>query len=60
MDLKKKSMPLMAKDDSALAVKYLHPNELINGDIDLSNPLFANHIKSLMSLAEMTKPQGWV
>jgi hypothetical protein len=35
---------------------FLHPDELINGDLDLNNPVFANHVKSLMSPTEMARP----
>ena len=43
-------------NDSTSRVTFLHPDELINGDLDLNNPVFANHVKSLLSPTEMARP----
>ena len=46
-----------ANDSTSRArATFLHPDELINGDLDLNNPVFANHVKSLMSPTEMARP----
>jgi hypothetical protein len=45
-----------ANDSTSGRVVFMHPDELINGDLDLTNPVFANHVKSLMSPAEVARP----